>query len=119
MSSPRWLIGIAIIWLVLTIFANVAEQTDILQGTTTGENNMTVLDNLLSYRNIESDSPVGSVYQGLIATGGVLTAIWQMLWFDYPMFTGGWVLVRYFFMCFTIAFFFGLAMMVIQTIRGG
>lgn len=77
MTNPKWLIGIGVAFVLLTLISNVLE--GIYLGGVTG----TKLQIMISL----PFPPTLSWLQNL----------WAMLWFDYSFFHGGWSIIKYVF----------------------
>lgn len=87
MSSPRWLIGLVAIWVLLTIISNVVENVEIMTTGQVGE-----LEAMTAQSLVESQDPdTGGVMASGMTPVGALEAIWKALTADYTF----WYNVHY------------------------
>ena len=117
--SPRWLMGLGMLFILLTITSNIIEQV----GDTTGafsEDQVTVIEELTEVQFSSATEQEGIVLASVDTTLTVLHAIWRMLWFDYSFFDGNWRPVQYaVFWPITIAMLLTLALTLWRALRGG
>lgn len=79
LTNPKWLIGILMAFIVLTLISGVIE------GTYIGADEVTTLKDFVR----PPLSSPSSMYTWLTET------LWTVLWFDYAFFHGGWSIFRY------------------------
>ena len=76
MTQPNWLIGIATLFVVLTLVCGV------LEGTYLGPGEIGLLKTLITW-------------PGIWGIPTWIAAAWHMLWFDYACFYGDWLILKY------------------------
>ena len=98
------LIGIAILWFVLQIIANICEWTS-------DPTSVTTLPGLLeSLTSITWDS-IGNVWNSL-------GALWNMFWFNYGYLSGDFLIFKYILWCISLGFIFSIGLAIRGTSSG-
>lgn len=87
MTNPKWLIGIATLFVACTLWSGICE------GAYLGGTDLNTLFNTL-IRLPAPWNPVG-VWNWLMN-------LWAMFWFDYAFFHGDWVIVQTIFQCISL-----------------
>ena len=96
MPKAGWIIGIVMAFVLMTIVASICELTAPLSATAVSR-----IDVLMN--------------PGLTNVTGWLGNLWGMLWFDYPFFSGTWLLAKYiFFMPISVGISVVLAVTIAQ-----
>jgi hypothetical protein len=111
--SIRWIIGLGIIYVVLSVLGGIGEQ--VYLGSTEASTINTLFDlHMPAYTNVLSFG-----LAAIQVTADWIQGVWQILTFDYSFFQGEWIIVRYVFCAFGAGIGFGLVMSFLGIIRGG
>lgn len=96
--SPRWLIALATMFVLLTIMANSIDSAT-ASAVVLGTDDMTILDKLTTFGSVNFVDPFGSsnffiaivsdVTAAFGAVGNFLAALWSILWFNYNFLNNG------------------------------
>lgn len=79
LTNPKWLIGILTLFIMFTLISGLIE------GAYLGPNEVTTLQNFVRPPLTEP----GKMWTWLTEH------VWDVLWFDYAFFSGGWVIFKY------------------------
>lgn len=109
--NPKWLIGLGMLFIVLTIFNGMIEQSYVGTGKTS------VFYSLLSsYSEASFSNPLIAIGSVLSVVWGTIQMVWAMFIFDYAQFEGAWQIVRFaFFLPISIALVVSL---ILSAVRG-
>jgi hypothetical protein len=112
-------IGLAILWLIGSMISLTLEQTYIgqeAQFDNSGNQIGTVstLDQLMSPQFAQITNPVTFVVGIFNIVWDYLKALWNMLWWNYAMFTGVWSIFKYVGWCISL----GVVVSLVLAIRG-
>ena len=116
------LIGLATLWLIGTLISLTLEGSYIGQESQfamDGVNQVEVgtlssLDKLMSPEFSEMTNPISFVVGVFNIVWDYLGVIWNMLWWNYAMFTGVWAIFRYVGWCISL----GVVVSLVLAIRG-
>ena len=113
------LVGLAILWLVGSLISLTLEQTYIgleVQYDNNGAaiGTTSVLTQLMEPQFEQVSNPVTYVVAIFNVTWDYLKAIWNMLWWNYAMFTGVWSVFKLFGCCISL----GVIISLVLAIRG-
>ena len=114
-----WLVGLAILWLIGTLISLTLEGSYIGQEAQYDTNGVQIgtvstLDKLMSPEFSEMTNPISFVVGVFNIVWDYLGAIWNMLWWDYAMFTGVWAIFKYVGWCISL----GVVISLVLAIRG-
>lgn len=87
--KTSWMIGLVTLFVVLSIIAGVMEMNYL------GTEGLSRLQMLMQPDVPAYTNPIGAVSAYFTVGWGYIQNLWGMFWFDYPMFTGVWGIVRY------------------------
>lgn len=95
-----WVVGFALLWLIGSLISLTLEGTYIGQETQfdSGGNpvgTVSTLDKLMRPEFSEMTNPISFVVGVFNIVWSYLGAIWNMLWWNYAMFTGVWSFFKY------------------------
>jgi len=104
-----WLIGFIVLFILLSIISGIVEMTYI------GEAEASRIQLLLQPELPESTIPIiGTAVAWVNLAWDWLKNLWHMFWFDYAFFTGGYIIIRYFFIAISV----GIIFSIILALRG-
>lgn len=113
------LVGLAMLWLIGTLISLTLEGSYIGQeaqyddlGNRIGT--VSTLDKLMTPEFSEMTNPVSFVVGVFNVVWDYLGVLWNMLWWDYAMFTGVWSIFKYFGWCISL----GVIVSLVLAIRG-
>jgi hypothetical protein len=113
------LIGLAILWLIGSLISLTLENSYLGQeaqydagGNQVGT--VSTLDKLMSPQFSDATNPISAVIEGFQVVWSYLSVIWNMLWWNYAMFVGVWVIFKYIGWCISL----GVVISLILAIRG-
>ena len=89
--STKWLIGLATLWMICTITSLFLEAQQY------GTGQLTTLYALLSPDFPSLSNPIGLIIAVISVAPEYLDYLWDLLWWNYSFFTGGWEIVKYVF----------------------
>ena len=94
MVSPKWFLVLFSLMLLLTFINGIIEEV-YLGGI---------------------ESTFGTLIGTDMGISDRMGALWSALWFDYAMFTGEWLIVRYLFMCISAAVIISIVISIVSNI---
>ena len=103
--SVRWFMGIALLWVLINLISSI------VTGTFFDASTPTLLDIALNPSLLTSVNPANLALgqsQGVNPLSTLWGAIWQVLSFDYPFFTGFYIIFRWMFCCLSLGFLWGI-----------
>ena len=114
-----WLVGLAILWLIGSLISLTLEGSYIGQEAQYDTNGVQIgtvstLDKLMSPEFSEMTNPISFVVGVFNIVWDYLGIIWNMLWWNYAMFTGVWAIFRYVGWCISL----GVVISLVLAIRG-
>jgi hypothetical protein len=112
--SIRWFIGFAMLLILLTLICGWVTGVfyDTTQPTLT-----TVFMQVFNVSSTNASNANTGALTGWNALPQVWPAIMQALSFDYPFFTGFWIIFRLLFMCISVGFVWGIIQILYQSLR--
>lgn len=109
--KTSWIIGIFTMFILLSLISGILE-AQYLGGQ---EDQVDTFTKLMSPPSFTSMNPLNVLWTVVTIGWHYLTAFWDMLWFNYAFFTGGWTIIKW------IVFFpisIGVVFSFISLIRG-
>ena len=115
--SPKWLIGVLIMFLMCTLFSGIMEMTYL------GADEASVFDRLLFVEVLTTGSAwegIQNVFAGIFtAPMQFMDALWDVFTFDYAMYTGDYIIVRFLLLTITISLVVSLTLAWIRGVSSG
>ena len=113
--NPKWLIGLAMLWLILSITSNIIEEADPISSA-----DLTVWDQLTSFTRVELTGSIGDAGVLVSATGDFVQGLWHGFWFDYSFTqdTLAGIIFRYFCICLSVGVMFTVTTILVGALRG-
>jgi len=115
--SPKWLIGILIMFLMCTIFSGIMEATYL------GSEEASVFERLLFVEALTTGSAwegIQNIFVGVFSAPlQFMGALWDVFTFDYAMYTGDYIIVRFLLLTITIALVVSLTLAWIRGVSSG
>ena len=103
MTEPKWLIAIATLFVAMSLICGVVEQTSYLSNDVPG-----LFQTLIT-------PPSVAELVGLSFWDRIVS-LWDMLWFNYSFFHGGWKIFQYFFQCISLALIVSYGAAILQSL---
>ena len=115
--SPKWLIGVLIMFLMCSIFSGIIEMTYL------GEEEKSVFERLLFVEVFTTDSAwegIKNVFVGVFTNPlEFMDALWDIFTFNYAMYTGDYIIVRYLLLTITAALVISLVLAIVRGVSSG
>lgn len=97
MLLTKWLIALAILFLMGSLLSGVIEQQYL------GSSQVGVLHGLIAgYQQANFSNPIIGIASIFSIVWNSLKAIWQMFWWNYAFFDGYWVIFKYLGWCISL-----------------
>ncbi len=111
--SPRWLIGMALAFLILGVFANITdgiflENSDV----------MPLWDAISHFKNVTILNPVYSLGQIFIGVGDLISAVWQTFTWDFTFLNGDYIFFRWLLITISVGVFIAFMYETFRVVRG-
>lgn len=107
--STKWLIGLAMIYLIATITSQIIEYG--YAGTAVST---TFWSAMTSFEGIEFSNPITAVYTIIVGFVNIVKALFNMLLWNYSFLTGELVIIRYFLWSISL----GMIVSLLLAVRG-
>lgn len=113
--NPKWIVGLGMLFIVLSIFNGIIEQSYIGSGKTN------VFYTLLSsYSEASFSNPLIAIGSIVNVVWGTIQTVWAMFIFDYAQFEGSWQIVRFaFFLPISVALVVSLILSAVRGVSSG
>jgi hypothetical protein len=111
--SVRWFMGIALLWTMLTLISGL------VTGTFFDASAPTIIDFAMNPTMLTASSTnlaLGQI-QGITINPAFWTAVWSALWFDYPFFSGFYIIFRWLFCSLTVGFLWGILQTTVSAVQ--
>ena len=108
--STKWLIGLLLMWGVMTLISGV------LESTTLGENEVGILQGLMTSPTVTSSTDfLGAATSWINYGTNFIGNLWDVFWFNYSFFQGQWLIVKYvIFMPISVALAFSIGLAIVR-----
>ena len=110
--SPRWLIGMALAFLILGVFANITdgiflENSDV----------MPLWDAISNFKDVNILNPM--TYDSMfIGVGSLIEAVWQIFTWDFTFLNGDYIFFRWLLITISVGLFVAFMLEIFRLVRG-